>query len=134
VEEALVSLVVSLLNGHGYRVRCEVPNMGQSVDIVATRGRWVTFVEAKIAHWRRALAQCEAHEQVADFICIALASASLSEEFLLIARQRGYGVIHGDLTEDKCKWVERPRINRKVWGPQRQYWARFLRMIDYAEH
>jgi len=108
--------------------------MGQSADIVATRGRWVTFIEAKVAHWRRALAQCQAHEQVADFICVALASVSLADEFLRTARERGYGVIHCDLPGEKCEWVVRPQKNRNVWGPQRKHWSRFLRTIDYAEH
>ena len=129
-----MSLVVSLLRQLGYNVRCEVSNMGQSADIVATRGRWVTFVEAKIAHWRRALEQCVAHEQVADFICVAIASESLADELLAAARERGYGIIHCDLRQKTCQWVTRPRVNHNVWSPERRRWARYLRMIDYADN
>lgn len=131
-EDKVVALVVSLLRHDGYRVRREVSNMGQSADIVATRGRWVTFVEAKVGHWRRALGQCQAHEQVADFVCVALAASGVPEEFLKMSRQRGYGIIHCAIDELTCRWVTRPVRNASVWRPERKRWARLLRTIEYA--
>jgi Holliday junction resolvase len=132
-EQDLVADVVGFLNGQGYRVRCEVPNMGQSVDIVATKGRWVTFVEAKLAHWRRAFSQCEAHETVADYICVAVASVSVAVEFFEEACDRGYGIIHCERGRD-CRWVVRPRRNEKVWLPQRRHWGKYLKVIAYADN
>jgi len=134
LEHTVVSLVLSLLKREGYRLRCEVPNMGQSADIVATRGRWVTFVEAKVAAWQRALDQCTAHEQVADYICVALGSVSVADDLLRMSKRLGYGVIHCNLSEQTARWVLRPRRNNKVWAPQREYWGKLLRMIEYAEH
>ncbi len=81
-ETDVIRRVTSLLAAEKYRIRHEVPNMGQSVDIVGTKGSWVTFVEAKVRNWRCALRQCVAHEQVADFICIAVAMQSVSASLI----------------------------------------------------
>jgi hypothetical protein len=131
-EHAVVRGLVSFLQGDGYRVRLEVPNMGQSTDVVAIRGRWVTFVEAKVAHWRRALQQCRAHEQVADFVCVAVASRNPSPQLLLAAEDSGYGVIHCHPGSLQCSWVLRPRVNRRVWTPQRRHWATVMRGVSHA--
>ena len=52
-EAALVDHVADFLRKRGYRVRLEVPNMGQSMDIAATKGRWLTAVEAKMRDWHQ---------------------------------------------------------------------------------
>jgi hypothetical protein len=105
--------------------------MGQSVDIVATKGRWVTFVEAKKRDWRRALEQCRAHQQVADFICIAVGTKAISTEMSNAVKFAGYGLIHcrGD---DDCQWIVEPERNRSFWHPQRKKLSAHLRAISYV--
>lgn len=134
MEEKVIRLVVSLLSKDGYKIRREVSNMGQSADIVATRGRWVTFIEAKIGHWRRALKQCKAHEQIADYICVAIGAFSLSEDFVISAKKRGYGIIHCNPNSGECKWAQLPRRNPNIWLPQRQHWSKGLRIVDYVDN
>lgn len=106
--------------------------MGQSADVVATLGRWVTFIEAKKHDWRRALKQCRAHEQVADFICIALGTRGISDACRDQARTAGYGVIHCENGE-RCEWVLPPQRNTGLWQPQRQRLSEVLRGIDHAD-
>lgn len=131
-ETELVDKLTLFMAAEGYRVRIEVANMGQSADIVATKGRWVTAVEAKLQDWRRALIQCRAHEQVADYICIAIGSANVSDLLLREAEELGYGVIHFDAAQRRFGWVLNPKVNRNVWRPQRQYWSKQMRGIRYA--
>ena len=131
-EYEMVSSLTEFLVAGGYRVRHEVPNMGQSVDLVATRGRFLTFVEAKLRDWRRALNQCRAHKLVADYICIAIASHEVSKSLLIEARQFGYGVIHFNRQTHIYQWVNKPIRNGDVWKAQRKQLTRALRAIDYA--
>ena len=130
-EYAVVQRIVTHLKNLGYRVRTEVPNMGQSVDLVATRNRWVTFIEAKMHDWRRALVQCQAHEQVADFICIAIGTVSVSESLTAQVKDVGYGLIHCPPGDEKCEWIVKPKQNMNVWEPQRNRLAEALRAIDH---
>ena len=132
-ESELVKRLVTYLVDCGYRVRTEVPNMGQSADVVATRSRWVTFIEAKTRDWRRALRQCQAHEQVADFVCIAIATASVSETLREEVEDAGYGLIHCPPFDYTCRWVVTPTRNTCIWSPQRGRLSKALRAIDY-EH
>lgn len=131
-EADLVSSLTRTLQDEGYRVRMEVSNMGQSIDMVATRGRWVTVIEAKLQDWRRALTQCRAHEQIADFICVAIGSATVSDSFAEEAERAGYGIIHFCRDSQQFQWVRRPSRNRRIWLPQRRHWARSVKRIDYA--
>lgn len=131
-EQDIVDAVVRLLSDSGYRVRIEVPNMGQSADVVATRGRWVTFIEAKKHDWRRALDQCRAHEQVADYICIALGTKAISDTFREEASEAGYGVIHCE-SADTCEWVVQPQRNANLWRPQRERLSQMLRGISHVD-
>jgi hypothetical protein len=131
-ESELVSSLVQALQAQRYRVRIEVSNMGQSIDVVATRGRWVTVIEAKLQDWRRALNQCRAHEQVADFICIAIGSAEVSDSLTAEATRAGYGIIHFCRDSQEFRWVRRPSRNRRVWLPQRRHWAQGYKRINYA--
>jgi len=57
-EHELVATLVSKLKREGFRVMTEVSNMGQSADIVAIKGRWVTLIEVKDRNWYRAIQQC----------------------------------------------------------------------------
>ncbi len=131
-EREVVDGVTLLLAAERYRVRHEVPNMGQSADVVATRGGWVTFIEAKVGNWRRAVAQCLAHEQVADFICLAIGAASVPEQLLAVVESRGYGLISCRPSDLLCTWIRRPRRNPKVWAPQRRRVAALMRKIRHA--
>jgi len=128
----MVSLLTAHLQSQGYRVRHEVPNMGQQADVVATRGRWVTFIEAKLSQWPRALMQCRAHEHVADYICIAVATRSIPEPLRLTATSRGYGVIVYRAELNTFEWVIRPKHNHRVWRPHRQQWSLHLRGLAHV--
>ena len=131
-ENEVVRQVTNLLMAEDYRVRHEVPNMGQSADIVATKGSWVTFIEAKVRDWRRALQQCVAHKQVADFICIAVAMESVSDALVVEIETRGYGLILCYPNNGRCEWIKPPRRNENVWRPQRQRLVSLMRKIEYA--
>ncbi len=131
-EMDVVWRVTGFLVSEGYRIRHEVPNMGQSADIAATRGRWLTLVEAKVRDWRRALSQCVAHEQVADFICIAIAVETASRDLADEVAQRGYGLILCPLSNGHCEWVVRPVQNPNIWPPQRKRLVSLMRKIGYV--
>ena len=131
-EDEVVYIVSGFLANDGYRIRHEVPNMGQSADLVATKGRWVTFIEAKTKDWRRALDQCRAHEQVADYVCLALAGLTASEELMRHASKVGYGVLFVSTADSVCRWIAMPQHNKFVWGPQRNKLSVALRRINHA--
>lgn len=130
-EGRLVDALTHFLSKRGYKVRVEVPNMGQSADVVATRGRWVTFIEVKVRDWRRALEQCRAHRQVADFICIAVGTKSISRTMSEAITLAGYGLIHCSEDGD-CHWIIHPARNVGLWRPQRQKLSDTLRKISHA--
>lgn len=132
-EAHLVGGLVRFLTGEGYRIRLEVPNMGQSADLVASRSRWLTFVEAKQHDWRRAFEQCQAHEAVADYICVAISLRSVSNALLQEAKDAGYGLIRCDLDSQTCEWVLHPSRNTNVWAPQRRRLMAAMKAIDYAD-
>lgn len=128
-ESDVVDAVICALIEQGYRVRTEVPNMGQSADIMATKNRWLTAIEAKTKDWRKALLQCRAHELVADYICIAVGTVGVSEPLKRAVREAGYGLIHSPPGSSGCEWAVRPTKNRAVWAPQRAQLARMMRAI-----
>ena len=128
----MVRMLTKFLADNGYRVWHEVPNMGQSADVVAKKGRFITFVEAKLADWRRALEQCRAHRHVADYICIAITGRRVSDRLIQEAEARGYGVIHFDRMDRSYRWVKRPTLNTDFWPPQRQRLDEALKDIGYA--
>ena len=131
-ELQIVKAVTGFLEDDGYRVRHEVPNMGQTADMVATKGRWVTLIEAKKNSWRRAIEQCRAHHAVADYICVAIGTASVATELLAVSNHHGYGVIHYDPQTGGCRWVRRPQRNTDVWSAQRRYFATMMRKIAHV--
>ena len=132
-EELVVGAVVTLLRKEGYRVRREVPCMGSSIDIVATRGRWLTCVEVKVSAWQRALKQCFAHRLVADFLVIAVASPKITSRLIAIAAEHGIGVIHIDWVTTQASWALHPRAGEGVWLPQRRQLAAAVREIQYVD-
>lgn len=131
-ENDVVHAVTQFLSGSGYRVRHEVPNMGQSADLVATRGRWVTCIEAKLRDWRRAIAQCRAHEHVADYICLAVRCDDPSDSLLQAVRESGYGLIGVSQRSGDVRWLATPVRNRRVWPPQRRTLSENLREIRHV--
>ena len=130
-ESALVSALVEFLSEDGYRVRLEVPNMGQCADVVGTRNRWVTFFEAKIRDWSRAIEQCRAHESVADYVCLAVAMKSVPDRLRSELVESGYGLVVCDIAEGRCEWLVQPRRNPDVWLPQRRRLAAAMKDIQH---
>ena|ERR1700682_4740455 len=121
-EAKLVDDLAEWLKAIGYQVRTEVALLGQSVDVVATKGHWITLMEAKVSDWQRALRQCESHDMVADYICIVIASVHVAEDLKIEASRRGYGIIHYSRTTGALSWVCQPTRNTRVWLPQRKAW------------
>ena len=132
-EVELISCVTEFLRGDGYRVRHEIPNLGQSADIVATKGRWITVIEAKMSDWGRGLSQCVAHSHVADFVCIAIATESISKSLNDRAVEHGIGIIHCPASTNMCHWARRPQRNDRVWRPERARFSRNLQKVEHVE-
>jgi len=130
-EKELVHYIADFLRENAYHVRFEVPNMGQSTDIVATKGRWVTSIEVKTSDWKRAMKQCRAHEAVADYVCIGIGNGKVPIALLDEARRAGYGVLHCAPGTHQCRWALKPRLNKKLWMPQRRKWSETFGAIDY---
>lgn len=131
-EDELVVILSKTLEEEGYRIRLEVANLRRSADLVATRGRWVTFVEAKLKDWRRGLRQCRCHEQVADYICLAVAVRKIPSELLIEAEDRGYGILQYDSVEGHFSWIRHPSANQNIWRPQRRYWSKQFKRMKHA--
>ena len=129
-EDEMVDALTVFLSNNGYRVRTEVPNMGQSAALVATKGRWVLVIEAKMGDWKRALNQCLAHEIVADYIALAVASRSISSALVTEIEKLGYGLIHCDRKDGSCAWIAKPKFNRQIWKPQRSVFSQRIRKVN----
>jgi hypothetical protein len=119
-ETDLVAKLSKFLEVDGYSTLREVPNMGQSVDIVGVKDKCITLMEAKMDNWRRALQQCKAHELVADYICIGLARKTSPPKLDEIANETGLGIVLCDKESGICEWHIRPKRNRQIWEPQRK--------------
>ncbi len=132
-ESELISYLIEFLRTEGYRVRLEVPNLGQSADIVATKGRWVTVIEAKLNDWGRGLNQCVAHTYVADYVCIAVATESVSPSLQERVADTGIGIIHCPASTGKCRWALRPGRNDRVWRPERERFSRNLQKVAHVD-
>jgi len=117
-ETALVDMVTSFLLEGGGKVFAEVASLGQSADLVYLCGTEVTFVEVKVNAISRAIGQCRAHELVADYICIATATKSISANNLDTIKELGYGLISCQVG-GRCTWIVRPKKLAKYWGPIR---------------
>lgn len=131
-ETQIVISLAQFLSGEGYKVRFEVPNLGQSIDLVATRNRYVTAIEAKRFDWRRAIRQCRTHELVADYVCIALFADSISDSLRRDTAEAGYGLLWFEPSIERFQWVIQPRRNEKLWLPRRRTFAKNMRDIEYA--
>ncbi len=131
-EAFYVGQLIETLASTGYRARCEVPNFSQSVDVVATKGRWITAIEVKRFDWRRALKQCVSHEIFADFVCVAIVSKAVPPDLERAAEERGYGLLHYDQGSKEFVWHRRPKQNRNYWSHHRKNWSKTLQGIAYA--
>lgn len=130
-EAELVDQVLVGLELEGFKTLCEVPNMGQSVDIIATKSRWMWAIEAKVGNWKRAMEQCRAHEIVADYICLALDKVPNNSPILGELEKRGYGLIVLS-AEGGMEWVVYPKKNQSIWPPQRKKFRERIREFSYA--
>lgn len=119
-ERDLADRVANFLVRAGGQVFAEVASLGQSADLVWIRHDEITFVEVKVNATRRAIEQCRAHELVADYICVATANKSVSQDNLSIVRELGYGLISCQLESGECGWLIEPRRLQKFWVPIRQ--------------
>ena len=127
----MIGRIVALFRRRsGYRISREVPNMGQSIDIVASYRNSVVAVEVKRADWQRAINQCSAHRAVADFICIAIGTKTVPSKLHEEAARLHYGIIHCPPGQKDCLWAARPRKNLRVWKPQREVFTRRILEIQ----
>lgn len=123
-EKAVVKQLVEQLIDKDTRIFLEVPSLGQSVDVAWISGEEITFIEAKVNDWRRALKQCEKHFLVADYIWIAVAMKTVNEALLDQARTLGIGVMHyKDGLVLKCLDAKK---NEKIWRPQNEVMKNYL--------
>jgi hypothetical protein len=136
-EAYMVMAIVEYLKKDNYEVFVEVPSMGQSVDIVAKKGKYLSFIEAKIVSWKRGLQQCDPHQIVADYVYIAIATKKISNALYSEAKNLGYGIIHYDIQTDSVDSILKPKLNKSIWIPQRKYLTSKiieLRQIGKDEH
>ncbi len=131
-ENNIIELLNDYYNKNNFIVKNEVPNMGQSVDIVAKKGRWITCIEAKLFNWNRAIQQCNAHELVADFIYIAVSTKSISKNLHEKAKKKGYGLIHINPFNGEINIQLKAIKNNKYWVPQRNNFNRFFKEVENA--
>lgn len=129
-ETEVVALLKDFLRGKGFETAEEVSSMGQSIDLVGKKNEYLYAFEAKRDNWRKGLSQCRSHELIADYICLAMGSptitAALSEEVTRL----GYGLIWCNPADKKCSWVNKPKLNSNVWNPQKKLLLKSLR--EYA--
>ena len=96
----------------------EVPNMGQSVDMVVKMEDKLLLIEAKLKNWDRAIFQCQAHQMVADYIYVAVATLEIPDKLYLRATELGYGILHFDRNTKLVHERLKARKN-SYWKPQR---------------
>ncbi len=126
-ESEVVSLLSTFLESAGFKTREEVSSMGQSIDLVAQKNRWIYAFEAKRDNWRKGLLQCKAHELIADYVCLAMGSRTVSESLLDEIDRLGYGLVWCNPEDKTCKWVQLPKVNKNIWKPQKQLLVKGLR-------
>ncbi len=131
-EAEIIEYFINFLKKQGYRIQKEVPNMGQNVDVAATRGRWITFFEVKTKDWKRAIKQCNAHSLVADYIYIVIATVSVSDLFYGKAKDLGIGIVHFKKKRKNCELVLKARRNYGVWCPQQRHLRKNMEEIEYV--
>jgi len=131
-EFGLVCSLTEFLSNSGYRVRLEVSNMGQSIDLVATKGKYISAIEAKRSNWRRALSQCRAHRLVADYIAIAIPAKKAPNDLIDILESEGWGLLLYNADSDSWAWEKTPKRNPHIWKPQRAKFLSDLKAVAYV--
>lgn len=131
-ERQLVSSLTVFLSGQGFKVKHEVSNMGQSIDMVATKNRWITAIEVKRRDWRRGLQQCRAHELIADFIVLAMKQYTVPVGLSNELKRNGWGLITMDAPAVSWHWRIEPKRNQQVWKPQRKRFTASMKKITQA--
>lgn len=98
-------------------VKREIPNMGQSIDVVGRLDNNYYAIEVKLRDWKTAIKQCKAHRLVADYIYIAIPIHNIPQELIDCATKHGYGIYH----YSNSKWVTVINAvrNLKIWKPQK---------------
>lgn len=130
-EREIVVALMNYFSSRGIEACQEVPNMGTSIDFVARRDTRILTIEAKINKWKDALKQCSVHEHIADYIMIAVALRAVPHKLYIAARERGYGVLRYDFEKKALSLCVRPKVNKRVWAPQKEY---FLRQMEGAAY
>jgi len=130
-EEQIINLLSNNYINNDYEIFTEVPNMGQSVDLVLKKGRWLTFIEAKLSNWKRAIEQCRAHELVADFIYVAIASVNISDKLIKEAESNGYGIIHLNPYSNSIQVICKAKMNKRIWKSQRVFLNNQMKELQY---
>jgi hypothetical protein len=133
-ETEVVEALTKHFASENFEIIHEVPSMGQSVDVVLKKGRWLTFIEAKVRNWQKAIIQCKSHEIVADFICIAIATKNVSNKLVDFALLKGYGIIHYNYNENVCSVILKPKLNKNIWEPQRKILNDKIKIIKNNGH
>lgn len=123
-EYDLVQKVVSFLSNDGYNVFLEIPTLGRSADIIAKKNRWITAIEAKMYDSKKVIEQCQVHDLLADFICIAWGGGKVNKKIQELANKKGYGIIIYNRDRNACEWFKHPKYNKNIWKPQRRKWLK----------
>lgn len=129
----MVKSLAIYFNSQGYKVKLEVSNMEQSIDMVVQKPleTLVIAIEAKLNNWKCAIQQCKAHTLVCDYIVIALALKKVPLKLLSILNEKGWGLIMYNSINDSWKWEIKPQKNNNIWKPQRKKFLNKLQEIEY---
>ena len=128
-EAELVDKAQIILSRMGFISVCEIPNMGQSVDIAAVKNNEIILFEAKVNNWRKAIAQASYHGYVADFVFIILPQKKYCSQMYDLADSFGIGVIEMDMGRGRLRMTVKPKRSEKIWTPQRNQFMRHLEEI-----
>ncbi|OEC32726.1 hypothetical protein A7D25_22615 [Pseudomonas sp. 21C1] len=119
-ETEVVEVLRNFLIDKGFETTEEVSSMGQSIDLVGKKSCRIYAFEAKRDNWKRGLAQCKAHELIADYVCLAMGSKSIPTKLVQEVESLGYGLVWCNPEDSSCQWVHEPKINKNIWPPQKQ--------------
>ncbi len=126
-EVDFVKKIVGMMAGNGYKTQIEVPNMGQSMDILCEKNGQLHAIEAKLYDWRRGLEQCKTHRLVCDYIYLAIATKRISSDLKYWIQKDGYGLIHLK-SDGECHIQIEPSKKWSPWVAQRK---QFMRNVQF---
>ena len=119
-EQEQVDLLVPWLENQGFCIACEVGQSMQMVDVAGAKNGLLYLIEAKLANWKQAMKQCEAHELVADYIYIAIGTKNISPNFMEAMKEKGFGIIHCHPETGKMYIALKAKKNSYYWIPQKR--------------